>query len=64
MPTARTTRQWLERIGYFQLVAGIVSAEAMPQAAGQRIYNLQGMALTAAPQRGLYIIDGKKRLAL
>ena len=42
---------------------GIAVPKATPQTSNPAIYDLSGRRLPAAPQRGIYIQDGKKRAA-
>ena len=64
MPTARTVRQWLARIGYGKGDSGIadVMVPATEEASGA-IYAITGARLASVPDSGLYIRDGRKYVA-
>lgn len=59
-----TVKEWLDRIGISDIVAGIESPSFVKNRQQQGIYNLQGqrvMSILDIP-KGLYIMDGKKYL--
>ena len=59
-----TVKEWLDRIGISDIVAGIESPSFEKNRQQQGIYNLQGQRVTSILDRpkGLYIMDGKKYL--
>jgi flavodoxin len=59
-----TVKEWLDRIGISDIVAGIESPSFVKNRQQQGIYNLQGQRVTSILDRpkGLYIMDGKKYL--
>lgn len=59
MPTVRTVRQWLERIGYGRGGASVSYVTPDMQQITHGIYNLQGMRLAKAPEYGQYIMNGR-----
>lgn len=59
-----TVKEWLDRIGISDIVAGIETPSAARNGQQRGIYNLQGQRVTSLRDsaKGLYIMDGKKYL--
>jgi len=59
-----TVKEWLDRIGISDIVAGIETPSAARNGQQRGIYNLQGQRVTSlrGSAKGLYIMDGKKYL--
>ena len=63
VPTVGTVKQWLERIGYGTGNSGVSNIAYVSGADKTGIYSMAGLRLDAIPEKGVYIMDGRKYIA-
>lgn len=60
MPTVSTVKQWLDRIGYNELVSGIEGISDRQLTDNDTYYTLSGQKISEIPDGGIYVAAGKK----
>lgn len=60
MPTVSTVRQWIDRIGYNELLSGIEVISDRQLTDNDTYYTLSGQKISKKSDGGIYVAAGKK----